>query len=155
MADCSATPARSGRTYSGSPRRLAICISACAPICSFACATRSQETAAGGDRTRLPACSILDVGWIRQIKVIDSIFFLASGVFYNLEETQINWFLVRLADAFPGSEILFDACSPRGIRVANRKVIRAGHRRVSNPQWGLDRAKDLPEWNERIVVLAE
>lgn len=107
------------------------------------------------DRTHTLACSLLDDAWMRQIAVVDSIFFLASGVFYYLEEAQIKAFLIRVADTFPGSEILFDACSPRGVRMANQRVIKAGGMDESAIlKWGLRRAKDLEKWDDRIVVLA-
>jgi O-methyltransferase involved in polyketide biosynthesis len=108
------------------------------------------------DRTTRLACSLLDDAWMRQIPVADSVFFLASGVLYYLEESQVKSLLIRLTDTFPGSEILFDACSPRGVRMANRRVIQAGGMDESAIlRWGLRRAKDLEKWDSRIVVLAE
>lgn len=108
------------------------------------------------DRTRMLACSVLDDAWMRQIEIVDSIFFLASGVFYYFEGAQIKALLIQLANRFPGNEILFDACTPRGVSVANRKVIKAGGMDESAIlRWGLQRAQDLEQWDSRIVVLAE
>jgi O-methyltransferase involved in polyketide biosynthesis len=109
-----------------------------------------------GPRRRLLACSLLGEAWLRQIGTADAIFFLASGVFYYLEEAQMKAFLARLANVFPGSQILFDSCSPRGLRIANQRVIKAGGMDDSAIlKWGLQRAKDLEQWDSRIVVLAE
>ena len=56
----------------------------------------------------------------------------------------------------PGSEILFDACSPRGLEMANRKVIKAGGMDDSAIlRWGIQRAKDMERWDSRIAVVAE
>jgi O-methyltransferase involved in polyketide biosynthesis len=95
------------------------------------------------ERRKLLAFSLLDDGWLRQIDARGPTFFLASGVLY-------------LADTFPGSEIVFDACSPRGLRIANRKVIKAGGMdETAVLKWGLRRARDMETWDRRIAVLAE
>jgi len=107
-------------------------------------------------RRKFIACSLLDDGWLGQLRSADPVFFLASGVFYYLEEAQIKAFLIKLATALPGGEILFDACSPRGMRVANRKVIKAGGMDDSAIlRWGIQRAKDIESWDSRIAVVAE
>lgn len=108
-----------------------------------------------GRRTFL-ACSILDDGWLRQLEAADSIFFLAAGVFYYFEERQVHGLLSKLADTFPGSQLMFDAASPLGVKVANKKVIAAGGMdEGAILRWGLERAKDLESWDSRIAVVAE
>ena len=108
------------------------------------------------ERRHLIAGSLLDPAWMSRIDVADSAFFLASGVLYYFEEAEIRALFTRLAGAFPGSEILFDACSPRGMRVANRKVIKAaGMDETAFLKWGLPRASDIQTWDSRFAVLAE
>ncbi len=108
-----------------------------------------------GRRTSI-ACSLLDDEWLSQVKTGDSIFLLASGVLYYLEEVQVKAFLLKLVNAIPGSEILFDACSPRGLEMANRKVIKAGGMDESAIlRWGIRRAKDMERWDSRIAVVEE
>lgn len=103
------------------------------------------------------ACSILDDGWLRQIETPGPVLFLlASGLFYYFEENQLRAFLIKLADALPGSEVLFDACSPRGLEIANRRVIEAGGMDAAAAlKWPLPRARDLEAWDPRIAVLAD
>jgi len=108
------------------------------------------------ERRHSIAGSLLDPAWMSRIDVADSAFFLASGVLYYFEEAEIRALFTRLAGAFPGSEILFDACSPRGMRVANRKVIKAaGMDETAFLKWGLPRASDIQTWDSRFAVLAE
>ena len=52
-------------------------------------------------------------------------FFFAAGVLYYFEKQEVREFLLRLADMFPGSELLMDVCSLFGIKMANRMVINA------------------------------
>jgi len=111
-----------------------------------------QESA----RRKFIACSLLDHGWWEQLKDADSMFFLASGVFYYFEEAQIKALLIDLASAFPGSEVLFDACSRRGVRAANQRVIKAGGMdEAAILRWGLQRARDMESWDSRIAVVDE
>ncbi|HVM75298.1 MAG TPA: class I SAM-dependent methyltransferase [Candidatus Saccharimonadales bacterium] len=108
------------------------------------------------DRRHSIACSLFDPAWRRQINAADWVFFVASGLFYYFEEAQIRALLIQIADSFPGSEALFDACSPRGLRIANRKVIKAGGMdENATLKWGLRRARDLEAWDSRIIVLEE
>jgi len=115
---------------------------------------RKKYIQEGGRRT-FTACSLLDDGWLAQLQAADSVFFIASGVFYYLEEPRLKAFLIKLADTLPGSEILFDACSPRGVLMANKKVIQAGGMDESAMlRWGLRRARDMESWDSRIAVVA-
>lgn len=108
------------------------------------------------DRRSVFACSLLDDAWLRELKTADSILFLALGVFYYFEESAIKGFLIKIAEAFPGSEILFDACSARGVGMANERVIKAGGMDQSAIlKWGLQRAEGMQSWDSRIAVLAE
>lgn len=118
-------------------------------------ALRRRYIAEGGRRNSI-ACSLLDDAWLGQLQPAGPVFFLASGVFYYLEEAQVKTLLIRLADAFPASEVFFDACSPRGVRLANRRVIAAGGMDQSAVlKWGVRRAKEIESWDSRITLLAE
>jgi O-methyltransferase involved in polyketide biosynthesis len=106
------------------------------------------------ERRRSVARSLLDDAWMSEIERGDEVFFVASGVLYYFEEAQVRAFLTRLADEFPGSEAVFDAVSPRGVRMANRRVIQAGGMdETAILKWGLERVKDLEAWDSRMAVL--
>jgi O-methyltransferase involved in polyketide biosynthesis len=107
-------------------------------------------------RRKCLACSILDETWMDRLDVADSVLFVAAGVLYYLEESEVRTVLSRLADRFPGSEVVFDACSPRGLKIANRKVIQDGGMDASAQlKWGIAKAIEIQEWDRRISVLAE
>jgi O-methyltransferase involved in polyketide biosynthesis len=106
------------------------------------------------ERRKLVASSFLDHDWFRQLEKEDHILFIAAGVFYYFEENQIKEFLIKAADTFPESEMVFDASSPRGIKMANKLVIKnAGMDEKSFLKWGLSDAKELESWDKRIKVL--
>jgi O-methyltransferase involved in polyketide biosynthesis len=111
-----------------------------------------QET----DRRKFLACSVLDESWVNQLRVIDNVFFLAAGVLYYLEESQVKKLFAMLADRFPGSEIAFDAASPLGVRVANARVIKAGGMdEASILNWGIKDVCSIQSWDERFRLVEE
>jgi O-methyltransferase involved in polyketide biosynthesis len=106
------------------------------------------------DRRTFIACSFLEEDWWRTIRVEGNVLFVAAGVFYYFEEQEIRGFLTRLADRFPGSEILFDVSSPRGVRMANRAVIRSsGLDDKSYLKWGLESPKVIASWDRRFRIV--
>ena len=110
---------------------------------------------AESERRKFIAGSLLADEWREQLAGAGPIFFIASGVLYYFSESDVKAFLIRMAESFPGSELLFDAASPRGVRIANQKVIQAGGMDSSAIlKWGMLRASDLEAWDRRIQVVA-
>jgi O-methyltransferase involved in polyketide biosynthesis len=106
------------------------------------------------ERRRFLATSFLDNDWLEAIEVGDNVLFMAAGVFYYFEEPQIKAFIVRLIDRFPGSEIVFDASSPLGVRICNKRVVdRSGLGERSHLVWGLKRTGDVATWDSRIRIV--
>ena len=107
------------------------------------------------ERRRFIASSLLDDAWLRQLPAPEGVLFLAAGVLYYLQESQVKAFLTKLADAFSDSEVVFDACTPLGLKMANKRVIKAGGMDESAIlKWPLPRAKEMESWDRRIAVLA-
>lgn len=98
--------------------------------------------------------SFLEKGWLENIEVSGNVLFIAAGVFYYFQEQEIREFILRLIEAYPGSELLFDACSPFGMRVANQKVMdKVGLDEKSYLTWGLENKKDILTWDGRIKII--
>lgn len=105
-------------------------------------------------RRKFIASSFLETEWLDQIEVKGNVLFMAAGVLYYFEENQVRDFIIRLADKFPGSEMLFDVASPIGVRVANKKVVEsAGLDERSHLKWGLENKKNIPAWDSRIKLV--
>jgi O-methyltransferase involved in polyketide biosynthesis len=105
-------------------------------------------------RRRFVAASFLDNEWLEAIEVIGNVLFMAAGVFYYFEEPVIKGFMIRLIDRYPGSEILFDASSPLGVKICNKKVIESsGLDKRSHLIWGLKKTDDLLSWDSRIRTI--
>lgn len=105
-------------------------------------------------RSKTIAASFLDENWPNEIIVHDGVFWICCGVFYYFTEAEVKGFLKRLTDRFPGSEIFFDVSSPRGVKIANKMVIKnAGMDERSYLTWGLAHPRDLLAWDSRFRIL--
>jgi O-methyltransferase involved in polyketide biosynthesis len=108
-----------------------------------------------GPRRKFIACSILDESWMGHLHNSSSVLFIAAGVLYYFETEEVKTVFCRLADRFPGCELCFDACSPKGLEIANKRVIRdAAMDESAKLKWAVSKAADLHQWDPRITVLA-
>ena len=108
------------------------------------------------ERRTFLATSFLESDWLEEIDVRESVLFMAAGVFYYFAESQIRSFMIRLLDRYPGSELLFDASSPLGVKVCNKQVVvSSGLGEKSYLVWGLRRTKDLEQWDDRITIVGK
>jgi O-methyltransferase involved in polyketide biosynthesis len=106
------------------------------------------------ERRRFIAASFLEKEWLANIQVKGNVLFIAAGVFYYFQEHEIREFIIRLINTYPGSEMLFDASSPIGVKVANKKVIESsGLDERSYLTWGLASKKDLLAWDSRVRIV--
>jgi len=115
-----------------------------------------REFIAETPRRSFIASSFLEDRWFACVNAAAGVLFVAAGVFYYYEEQEIRAFILRLAGRFPGSELVFDAASPRGVEASNRLVLRAGGLGDRTPlKWGLRNAAILPSWGPGIRIVAE
>ncbi len=107
-----------------------------------------------GERRKFISASFLQENWLKEIKIVDGILFIAAGVFYYFKEDEVKTFLKRIADVFPECEVFFDACSPRGMEIANKRVINSsGLDEKSYLKWGLKNTNDILSWDSRFEIL--
>jgi O-methyltransferase involved in polyketide biosynthesis len=113
-----------------------------------------QQFLKENERRNFLTGSFLDDAWLDHIQVTDGVLFVAAGVFYYFEESDIKSFFMRLADRFPGCEMVFDVSSPTGVKVANKRVIEsAGLDERSYLKWGLKNTAVLTSWDRRFQLL--
>ena len=108
------------------------------------------------ERRKSISCSFLEDEWLNQLRPENGILFIAAGVFYYFTEIQIKNFFISLANRFPGSELFFDCSSRMGMRLANKRVIKAGGMdETAILKWGIPKAKIIEDWDNRIHLLQE
>ena len=107
-------------------------------------------------RRKSIAKSILDYTWLDQIQPHNNLLIVAAGVLYYFEEKQIAQIFKTIAQKFPGSEMVFDATSSTGLKMANRMVIKNSGMKVNSYlKWGLKNVKALSLFDDRINILNE
>jgi O-methyltransferase involved in polyketide biosynthesis len=108
------------------------------------------------DRRKFIVSSFLDEDWLKKVVVANNILFVSAGVFYYFEEDQVRGFFQRVSDLYPGCEMVFDATTPIGVKMANKMVIKStGLDERSYLIWGLKKAEDIRRWDNRIEILKE
>ncbi|MBN1382253.1 MAG: class I SAM-dependent methyltransferase [Deltaproteobacteria bacterium] len=98
--------------------------------------------------------SFLHREWMDRVRNKEHVLLIAAGVLYYFEEHQLKEIFAHMLDAFPGGEMILDASSPGGIKMANKMVIKAsGMDEKSFLKWGIKDAKILESWDRRINLL--
>ncbi len=96
--------------------------------------------------------SILDDGWVERIRSVAGDrpkLFLAEGVLMYFEETEVKDIFARIADAFPGSHIAFDAVGPFIKRMQSRHD---ALRNMNAPlKWALPDVATVTGWRNDYV----
>lgn len=107
-------------------------------------------------RNTVITASIMEQRWLDQIDDRNGLLFIAAGVFYYIQMEELQAFFKVLAERFASCDIFFDMASPRGMKVANEKIIEGGGMdETAILKWGLSSAKTFEKWDRRIRVIRE
>jgi O-methyltransferase involved in polyketide biosynthesis len=105
------------------------------------------------NRIFLP-CSVLDNSWYVKIENKENIFLMMAGVIYYFEELEVSDLFQSISDGFKKCDIAFDYSSPRGVKIANKKVIeRGGMDKNAYLRWGIKNIYELEKWNPKIKIV--
>ncbi len=109
-----------------------------------------------GPRRVFMARSFLDDSWLRKVDAHSGLLFVAAGVFYYFDASDVRRFFRSVADAFEECELVFDAASPLGVKMSNKVVIeKSGLDQRSFLKWGLEHTRDILEWDPRIALVKQ
>ena len=109
------------------------------------------------ERRKTIAGSFLDNKWLQSIEVKDGLLCIAGGVFYYFDEQQMKKFFKVMADRFVKCDFAFDFLPPFAVKMANKKVLKAGGMcdAIMAKSWGIKKAEELEAWDSRIRVLED
>ena len=100
------------------------------------------------------AQSVFNDSWYSRIINKKDVLFLLADVIYYFEEEKIKTFFKNISDYFINTTILFDYCSKKGLKVANKKVIeKGGMNSQADLIWGIDNIYEIEKWDSRIRVI--
>jgi O-methyltransferase involved in polyketide biosynthesis len=104
-------------------------------------------------RYHMIGSSVLDDGWMQAVPRGAPAFIAAEGLMMYLPEGKVKELILRLREAFPGSELAFDAFST----LTARNVKRAAALKTTGAviQWGIDDPKGIENWAPGIRLKEE
>lgn len=111
-----------------------------------------------GARNKFIAKSVFDRTWFRDIRERRSkVLFVSGGVLVYLKEEEMRRLFLDLIKEFPGSEIVFDIYSKMLLWLRNNALARRQVKMelFSPMQWGVNSAKAIAKWSDKIQVLDE
>ena len=79
-------------------------------------AVRNELLPAGEREVNIP-CDLNDTSWFEKIDVSGGAVFFASGVFYYFLKEQVRTLVRKMADAFPGGVLVFDAANEKAVKL--------------------------------------
>jgi O-methyltransferase involved in polyketide biosynthesis len=111
-----------------------------------------------GPRNKCIAKSVFDRTWFSDVKERRSkVLFISGGVLVYLKEEEVRRLFLNMIQEFPGSEIVFEVYSKKMLWLRNNILARrqAKMELFSPMQWGVNSAKDIATWSDKIRVLDE
>ena len=84
-----------------------------------------------------------------------SVLVLLAGVIYYFSEGEVKNLFREFEAQFGSCDVLFDYSSPRGTKIANKKVIEKGGMSANaNLKWGIGNIRGIEKWGGRINVIS-
>lgn len=109
--------------------------------------------------------SVLDFTWMDQVPSGTPVLFIAEGLLYYLEESDVIRLIQTLVERFPGSEIVFDTVTDLMARLSNRMGAQTKTSLVDNNSnngsktppwlWGIQNGIELEKWNPSINLIKQ
>jgi O-methyltransferase involved in polyketide biosynthesis len=108
------------------------------------------------DRRHFIAKSVIDETWYNEIKKTDKVMLLIAGVIYYFDEETVKALFNKFINTFDYVEIIFDYCSPKGMEIANKKVIEnSGMSKSAYLKWSIKDIYELEKWNTKIKIITD
>ena len=112
-----------------------------------------RELLPPGEREELIPCDLNDTAWFDRIDTADGAVFFAAGVFYYFLKEQVHALVRSMADAFPGSVLVFDAANEKAVRLMLKTWIRDAEIQDVGAYFALsDARRELSAWDSRLHV---
>jgi O-methyltransferase involved in polyketide biosynthesis len=105
-------------------------------------------------KRRFLSYSVFDNKWYKHIENKKEVLIMMAGVIYYFEENQVRALFETIINEFEHCDIVFDYSSPKGVQIANKKVIEnGGMDKNAYLKWGTSNIYEVEKWNSKISVL--
>ena len=115
--------------------------------------TVRNELLPAGDREQNIPCDLKDTAWFSEIDASSGAVFFASGVFYYFLTEQVKALVQKMADAFPGSVLVFDAANRTAVKMIAKTWLKSAKIQDVGAYFAVSNAKsELSLWDSRLQV---
>ena len=115
-------------------------------------AVRNELLPAGEREENIP-CDLNDMAWFSQIDASGGAVFFASGVFYYFLTEQVKALVQRMADAFPGGVMVFDAANRTAVKMIAKTWLKSAKIKDVGAYFAVSDAKcEIGAWDSRLQV---
>ena len=115
-------------------------------------AVRNELLPAGEREENIP-CDLNNTEWFRKIDSSNGAVFFSSGVFYYFLTEQVKALVQAMADAFPGSVLVFDAANRAAVKMIAKTWLKSAKIKDVGAYFAVSDAKsELSLWDSRLQV---
>lgn len=112
-----------------------------------------NELLPAGEREENIACDLNDTEWFNKIDASGGAVFFASGVFYYFYTEQVKELVRKMAKAFPGGKIVFDAANKQAGKLLRKTWLKVAKIKDVGAYFAVSNAKkELSAWSDNITV---
>lgn len=112
-----------------------------------------NELLPAGEREENVPCDLNDTKWFAKIDATDGAVFFASGVFYYFLAEQVRSLVCAMAQAFPGSRLVFDAAGKSAVKLISATWLKTAEIKDVNAYFSVsDAKKELSAWDSNMSV---
>ena len=106
-----------------------------------------------GEREENIPCDLNDTAWFSKIDATGGAIFFAAGVFYYFLTEQVKTLVQTMADAFPGSVLVFDAANRTAVKMIAKTWLKSAKNQDVGAYFAVsDAPKEIGPWDSRLQV---
>ena len=115
--------------------------------------TVRNELLPAGEREENIPCDLNDTAWFSKIDASGGAVFFASGVFYYFLTEQVKALVQQMADAFPGSVLVFDAANEKAVKLMLKTWLKDAEIKDVGAYFAVSDAKrEIGAWDSRLHI---
>ena len=115
-------------------------------------AVRNELLPAGEREENIP-CNLNDNEWFAKIDASGGAVFFASGVFYYFLTEQVRTLVQKMAGAFPGGVLVFDAANRTAVKMIAKTWLKSAKIKDVGAYFAVsDAPKEISAWDSRLQV---
>ena len=112
-----------------------------------------DELLPAGEREKNIPCDLNDPSWFETIDASGGAVFFASGVFYYFLKEQVRALVQKMADAFSGGVLVFDAANKKAVKLMLKTWLKDAEIKGVGAYFAVSDAKgELGAWDGRLQV---